>query len=58
MIGAFIGPYAFGLARDVTDSYSAGLLLVAALYMLAISVRVLLVPTTAGRRSCDCSSDV
>ena len=35
MIGAFIGPYAFGLTRDVTGSYSAGLLFVAALDMLA-----------------------
>jgi MFS transporter, ACS family, tartrate transporter len=38
MIGAFIGPYAFGLIRDSTGSYSAGLLLVAALYLLAAAL--------------------
>jgi ACS family tartrate transporter-like MFS transporter len=38
MIGAFIGPFAFGLARDYTGSYQTGLLSVSALYAVAITI--------------------
>jgi ACS family tartrate transporter-like MFS transporter len=34
-LGGFVGPYAFGLARDATGSYRASLLMLAALYLVA-----------------------
>src|SRR6185436_18921678 len=35
MIGSFIGPYAWGVARDLTGSYQAGLLSLTAAYLIA-----------------------
>jgi len=42
MIGAFIGPYAFGLAKDYTGSFQTGLLCLAAPQLLAALIVLLL----------------
>ena len=33
-VGGFVGPYAVGLAKDLTDSYAAGLILLSVLLVL------------------------
>ncbi len=38
MVGGFIGPYAFGIARDVTGAYQTGLLWLALPYALAAAI--------------------
>jgi ACS family tartrate transporter-like MFS transporter len=38
MIGGFIGPYVFGVARDYTGSFQAGLLWLAVPYLLAAGI--------------------
>jgi len=38
MIGAFIGPYAFGLLRDYTGDYQASLLIVVGLFAMATAI--------------------
>jgi MFS transporter, ACS family, tartrate transporter len=42
MLGSFIGPYAWGLARDYTGNYRAGLLSIAAAYLCAAVILVIL----------------
>jgi ACS family tartrate transporter-like MFS transporter len=42
MVGAFFGPYAWGVARDRTGNYHAGLMALAAAYLVA-AIMVLLV---------------
>jgi ACS family tartrate transporter-like MFS transporter len=50
MVGAFVGPYAFGLARDYTGSFQAGLLWLVVPQFLATAM-VLLVRHKARRRA-------
>ncbi|HWZ62475.1 MAG TPA: MFS transporter [Steroidobacteraceae bacterium] len=38
MLGAFVGPYAWGLAKDATGSYQTGLIGLAALYGIAAAI--------------------
>jgi ACS family tartrate transporter-like MFS transporter len=42
MVGSFIGPYAWGLARDQTGSYQAGLLALIVPYLVAAGLVLLL----------------
>ena len=42
MLGAFIGPYAWGLARDLTGSYKVGLLSTAVSYFSAAALLLLI----------------
>ena len=42
MVGSFIGPYAWGLAKDFTGTYRAGLLALAAAYFCAATIIVVL----------------
>jgi ACS family tartrate transporter-like MFS transporter len=38
MVGAFIGPYAFGVVRDYTGDYQASLLIVVALFAMSTAI--------------------
>jgi len=42
MVGAFIGPYFWGLAKDFTGTYRAGLLALAAAYLSAATILAIL----------------
>ena len=42
MVGAFIGPYAWGLAKDFTGTYRAGLLALAAAYVCTATIIMIL----------------
>jgi MFS transporter, ACS family, tartrate transporter len=42
MIGAFIGPYAWGLAKDFTGTYRAGLTALAVAYSIAAAIVLLM----------------
>jgi len=42
MVGSFIGPYAWGLAKDFTGTYRAGLLTLAFAYLCAATIIVML----------------
>jgi ACS family tartrate transporter-like MFS transporter len=42
MVGSFIGPYAWGLSKDFTGTYRAGLLALAAAYLCATAIIVIL----------------
>lgn len=42
MVGSFIGPYAWGLAKDFTGNYRAGLLALAAAYACAATIILIL----------------
>jgi MFS-type transporter involved in bile tolerance (Atg22 family) len=42
MFGAFVGPYAWGLARDHTGSYKAGLIALSIPYLIAAVILLLM----------------
>jgi ACS family tartrate transporter-like MFS transporter len=42
MVGSFVGPYAWGLSKDYTGNYRAGLLSLAASYACAAMILVIL----------------
>jgi ACS family tartrate transporter-like MFS transporter len=42
MVGSFVGPYAWGLAKDFTGSFQAGLLALTVPYLVAAAIVVVL----------------
>ena len=42
MIGSFVGPYAWGIAKDYTGSFQAGLLALTVPYLVAATIIVVL----------------
>jgi ACS family tartrate transporter-like MFS transporter len=42
MVGAFVGPYAWGVAKDYTGGYQAGLISLAGPYLIAAALVLLI----------------
>jgi ACS family tartrate transporter-like MFS transporter len=58
MVGAFVGPAAWGLARDLTGGYRAGLIALFVAYVAAAAIALLLRRNFLARRSLSAPLDI
>jgi ACS family tartrate transporter-like MFS transporter len=51
MVGSFVGPWAWGVAKDRTGTYTAGLVVICLAYLFATAMILILRRLSAGRPS-------